>query len=201
MSAPAATLTMERRPEPRPQKQAIPNGVMGMLLFVFTEGMLFAGMISAYVIVKAQAAGQLWPPYGQPRLPVEETAVNTAALLLSGAVLILAQKAFGRERRRAVLPMAVSVLLGMFFVGFQGVEWVHLLGEGLTMVSSTYGAFFYLIVGTHAAHAVGAILAMIWAWNRMRRGSLTQSQFATVQVFWYFVVLVWPVLYWKVYLS
>jgi heme/copper-type cytochrome/quinol oxidase subunit 3 len=35
---------------------------------------------------------------------------------------------------------------------------------------------------------------------RLRRGLLTSAQFGTVQVFWYFVVLVWPVLYLKVYL-
>jgi cytochrome c oxidase subunit 3 len=96
--------------------------------------------------------------------------------------------------------MALAVLLGMFFVVFQGVEWVALLDDGLTMQSSAYGGFFYLIVGTHALHAVAAILALAWAWFRLRRQQLTATEFATVQAFWYFVVLVWPVLYVKVYL-
>ena len=194
------TLAVDGRPAPSRRRVLVPNGVMGMVLFVFTEVMLFAGMISAFVIVKSQAAGQMWPPYGQPRLPVEETAVNTAALILSGIVLVFAQYAFRRSPRRAVLPFLASILLGAFFVGFQGVEWVDLLGEGLTMQSSTYGAFFYLIVGTHALHAVGALAGMAWAFARLRSGRLSGEQFATVQVFWYFVVLVWPVLYWKVYL-
>ena len=62
--------------------QIVPNGVLGMLLFVAVEVMLFAGLISGFVVVKASAL--VWPPIGQPRLPVEETLVNTAALLLSG---------------------------------------------------------------------------------------------------------------------
>ena len=45
----------------------------------------------------------------------------------------------------------------MFFVVFQGFEWVRLIGEGLTMTSGTLGAFFYLIVGMHALHAFAAI--------------------------------------------
>ena len=49
------------------------------------------------------------------------------------------------------------MLLGAFFVLFQGVEWVALLREGLTLTSSTHGAFFYLIIGTHALHAVVAL--------------------------------------------
>lgn len=196
----SATMTLERRPEPRPSRKLIPDGVAGMLLFVFTEAMLFAGMVSAHAIVRSAAVGEMWPPYGQPRLPVEETAFNTAALLLSGLVLVLSAFAFRKEPRRALAPLAMATLLGLFFVVFQGVEWVALIGEGLTLTSSTYGSFFYLIVGTHALHAIAAILCLAWAWFRLRRDKLTGAQLATVQVFWYFVVLAWPFLYIQVYL-
>ena len=178
----------------------MPDGVLGMLLFVFTEAMLFAGFISAHTIVKSRAAGQMWPPFGQPRLPWEQTAVNTGALLASGLVLVFAHFAFKKRPAQARIPLLVSVLLGAFFVAAQGREWVALLGEGLTLTSSTYGAFFYVIVGAHALHAVGAIIAMTWAWFRLQADRLTMSQLATVETFWYFVVLVWPVLYLKVYL-
>ena len=50
----------------------ISNGLFGMLVFVLTEAMLFAGFISAFTIVKASAP--VWPPPDQPRLPVEATA-------------------------------------------------------------------------------------------------------------------------------
>ncbi len=173
---------------------------MGMLLFVFTEVMLFSGMISAHTIVKSRSAGQMWPPFGQPRLPAEETALNTAALLASGVALLVAHFAFRKAPRRAQALLAAAVLLGAFFVAFQGREWVALLGEGLTMTSSTYGAFFYLIVGTHGLHALAALAALAWAWWRLRKGTLTAAQFGAVQIFWYFVVLVWPVLYFRVYL-
>lgn len=198
MSAGAATF--DRRPEPVRGPPLVSNGVLGMLVFIFTEVMFFAGLVSAHTIVRSQVAGQLWPPYGQPRLPVEETAFNTLALLASGVVLVLAWFAFRREANGARIPLLLSILLGTVFVGFQGVEWAALLSEGLTMQSSTYGGFFYLIVGTHAFHAVGALCALVWAFYRLDREQLTESQLATVSAFWYFVVLVWPVLYWQVYL-
>jgi len=150
--------------------------------------------------VRSQAVGEMWPPYGQPRLPATETALNTAALLLSGILLVVAHFAFRKEPRRAVVPALFALLLGTFFVVFQGVEWAALLSDGLTMTSSTYGAFFYLIVGTHGLHAVVAILALGWAWFRLKDGKLTAAQLGTVEVFWYFVVLVWPFLYVRVYL-
>ena len=177
----------------------IPSAVLGTLIFVGSEIMLFAGLISAHVIFRSGQIGQPWPPLGQPRLPFAETAVNSAALMVSGGILILAQLAYRVDRRRALIPLGMSVILGAFFVGFQGVEWVGLIREGLTLQSSTYGSFFYLIVGAHAVHAVVAISCLAWAWTRLKRGTLTDTQFMGVQIFWYFVVLVWPVIYFQVY--
>ena len=200
MVAESAAYEMEQRPEPVRRAKLMADGVMGMLLFVFAEIMMFAGLISAHAIVRSQVAGEMWPPYGQPRLPVPETAVNTAALLVSGIVLAFAHLAFKKEASRARLPMLIALLLGLFFVGSQGAEWIALLGEGLTIQSSSYGGFFYLIVGAHGVHAIAAILALGWAWYELDRGRLSGAQLATVSVLWYFVVLLWPVLYLKVYL-
>ena len=196
----SAAHEIEQRPEPVSRPKILADGVMGMLLFVFAEIMMFVGLISAHRIVRSQVAGEMWPPYGQPRLPVQETAVNTAALLVSGIVLVFAHLAFKKEASRARLPILIALLLGLFFVGSQGAEWVALLGEGLTIQSSTYGGFFYLIVGAHGLHAIAAILALGWASFKLYKGRLTGSQLATVSVFWYFVVLLWPVLYLIVYL-
>ncbi len=196
------TETLARPPlaEPEENPKLLANSVMGMLLFLFTEVMLFVGLISAHVVLKSRSIGELWPPLGQPRLPFEETAVNTAALIVSGMVLVAAHFAFKKAPKQALIPFAISFALGCVFVGFQGVEWAGLIREGLTFTSHPYGSFFYLIVGTHALHAVAALACLAWAWARLRRGVLTGDHFLTVQLFWYFVVLVWPVIYFQVYL-
>ena len=36
--------------------QLVPSGVLGMLIFVFTELMLFGGLISAFTIIKSAVA-------------------------------------------------------------------------------------------------------------------------------------------------
>jgi cytochrome c oxidase subunit 3 len=175
----------------------IPSSVLGMLIFVFAEAMLFAGLISAFSIIRSAALA--WPPPGQPRLPFEATAFNTAMLLLSGALLVVARRRFGRDRRSALTPLLASVLLGGAFVVFQGAEWVALLGQGLTLTSSSLGSFFYLIVGIHALHAIVALGVLANAWLRLRGGWLASSQLGAAEVFWYFVVGVWPVIYLVVY--
>ena len=176
----------------------VSNAVLGMLVFVLTEVMFFAGMISAFAIFKASAP--LWPPPGQPRLPVGETAFNTAALLVSGVFVALAWVRFQRDRAAALRPLGIGLLLGAFFVAFQGVEWVALIREGLTLTSSNLGSFFYLIVGMHALHAVAALGLLAYTWLRLRRGWLARSQLAAASVLWYFVVGIWPALYLVVYL-
>ncbi|MEZ4356429.1 MAG: heme-copper oxidase subunit III [Myxococcota bacterium] len=187
-------LVAEERGEPR----VVSNGVLGMVLFVMTEIMLFAGMISAFSIVRASSA--IWPPPNQPRLPFEETAINTLALFVSGALLVLAQRRFAESRRAARAPLVGSIVLGAFFVLFQGWEWASMLAQGLTLTSSTLGSFFYLIVGTHALHAIAAIWLLFRTWRRLERGWLHASQLATAAVLWYFVVGAWPLIYWRVYL-
>lgn len=170
-----------------------------MAIFVLTEAMLFAGFISAFTIVKA--AAPVWPPPDQPRLPVEATAFNTVMLLLSGVLLIVAHRAFHRGDRAAMLrPLWAALGFGAFFVVFQGIEWVRLIGQGLTLTSSPLGSFFYTIVGMHALHAVGAIGLLAHACIRLQRGFLTPSLFGAAEALWLFVVGVWPVLYGVVYL-
>ncbi len=193
-TTPPIRLISAEHGEPR----VISNGVLGMSLFVLTEIMLFAGMISVFNIVRASAI--VWPPPGQPRLPVEETAVNTLALFASGLCVYLAQRRFETSRPSARLPLTLAIVLAAFFVLFQGYEWISMIAQGLTLTSSTLGSFFYLIVGMHALHVVAALVLMIQTWRRHARGWLQPSQLATTAVFWYFVVGAWPIIYWRVYL-
>jgi heme/copper-type cytochrome/quinol oxidase subunit 3 len=162
--------------------------------------MFFAALMSAHTIARASAAGGMWPPPGQPRLPFERTAINTAALLASGVLLWMANRAWQRAPKIAQRYLEGSILLGLAFVSLQGIEWIRLIREGLTLTSSPSGSFFYLIVGTHALHAFVAIAALVWAYAQMRAHKLRDDVFTATQIFWYFVVALWPIIYLRVYL-
>ncbi len=184
---------------PVKREPVIPNGVLGMLIFVATEVMFFSGLISAFVIGKSNAVGG-WPPPGQPRLPIEETAFNTVALLASGVALYFANRAFKKGSPNTRRWLLAAIALGGFFVLFQGAEWVALINEGLTLTSGQLGGFFYLIVGTHALHVVAGFLILLYTYRKLSHGELDRFAFWPAQIFWYFVVGVWPILYWLVYL-
>ena len=186
--------------EPEKTTPILPNAVLGTLFFIIAEAMLFAGFISGYIVVAANYPPGMWPPPDQPRLPVEVTAASTTMLLVSGILLWWAGRRFAESPEAAARPMGLAVLLGSLFVGIQGVEWARLIGEGLTLTSSSFGGFFYVIVGAHAMHAIPAILILVRQRLALGRGELKSDAFAAARLFWYFVVLVWPALYWTVYL-
>jgi heme/copper-type cytochrome/quinol oxidase subunit 3 len=185
------------------KKAIVPSPVLAIVIFIGTEIMFFAGLISAYLVVRAGVA--IWPPIGQPRLPVEATAFNSAVLLASGYTAYRAGRAFASPFRRGTAHKLIwtTIGLGAFFVLFQGYEWVRLIGFGLSLSGSLYGALFYIIIGAHALHVVAALcfMALIGARASARGGEgLDPDVFAAARMFWTFVVAVWPVLYALVYL-
>ena len=182
------------------RRNLIPSSVLGMIIFLFCEVMFFAGMISAHMITKANAVGGIWPPPGSPMLPIEETLINTSILLVSGVALFMAHRALRMDHPMFGRWLLASVVLGTLFVALQGREWVALIDAGLTMTSSTHGSFFYFIVGTHGLHALGALGFMVYMITLFRAGELQPPTFWAAEIFWYFVVGLWPLIFWQVYL-
>jgi heme/copper-type cytochrome/quinol oxidase subunit 3 len=190
----SAAVTVGRR------REVVPSSVLGMLIFIGTEVMFFSGLISAFTITRAGVPPLAWTLPSGLMLPAAETALNSLALLLSGVLMFLAHRQFrAADTSKAARTLLAATLLGALFVLLQGREWWALLSQGVTMQSSTLGAFFYLIVGTHAVHAVAAIIGLGVASARMGRGTLTPGFFFGAQTFWYFVVGIWPVIYFRVY--
>ncbi|NOX98913.1 MAG: heme-copper oxidase subunit III [Verrucomicrobia bacterium] len=184
------------------KRELVPSSVAGMLIFVMAEAMFFAALFSSYRIVSAGVPD--WPPLDQPRLPVLSTAFNSLALLLSAWTIFQANRRFTSQNVQVAATrrfLLATILLGSFFILFQGFEWLRLIKYGLTMTSSSYGSFFYLLIGTHALHAVAALCVLYYNYFKLRRNNMSKEQFWGAQVFWYFVVGVWPILYVLVYLS
>ena len=183
-----------------PGREAVSSGVLGMLLFLFTEAMLFGGLISAFLVLRAQAP--VWPPAGQPRLPVAVTGGNTLVLLLSGWTMIRAVGALRQGSAASVRWLQATAVLGLLFLAIQGTEWARLVGFGLTGKSSVYGATFYALVGIHGLHVMAAVIVLFVNLARTMRGFYSASAhdgLTLCRMYWIFVVAVWPILYLLLY--
>ena len=182
------------------RRQLVSSSIFATVIMIMTEVMFFAALISAYMIIRSGA--EEWPPWGQPRLPVLATAINSLTLLASAFCLHRSVKVFSSQASQSKQLLALAIALGIVFVSVQGYEWVQLISFGLTITSSTYGGVFYLIIGAHGLHVIGGLLALLACLRRFNSTSkqLTIDNFRAAQIFWYFVVGVWPVLYTLVYL-
>ena len=190
----------DREPAPRPP--LLDNVRLAMLFLIAGELMFFGGLVSAFFVLRT--AAPVWPPPLQPRLPLGVTGVNTLVLLASSATMAVALRAMRRGDGPALVQrLAVTVGLGALFLLVQGYEWTRLIHHGLTLASGAYGATFYTLIGTHAAHVLGALVWLAVTTALAARGGFLDDRTGTLRacaMYWHFVVALWPALYLAVYL-
>jgi heme/copper-type cytochrome/quinol oxidase subunit 3 len=186
--------------EREPRRPGLENARLATMFFIAAEIMFFAGLVSAYFVLRMGAAQ--WPPPLQPRLPVLVTGLNTLVLLGSSFAMMRTL----RERDDAPLVargLALTGALGVIFLAVQGYEWLQLVGYGLTMTSGAYGVTFYTLIGAHGLHVLGALVWLGIVFAGVRRGRFLEPPAAGLRacgMYWHFVVALWPVLYVAVYL-
>lgn len=150
--------------------------------------MMFAGLTSAYIVKRNQAN---WTTF---ELPVAFW-YSTAVMLLSSITIYLAGKAF-RERlmNRYRLLTAITLALGVLFIAMQVVGFTYLWQNGFTLQANVSFSFLYVIVGLHALHVVGGVIALLVM--AMKAFSKKVRNYSTVPVelistYWHFVDLLW----------
>ena len=175
---------------------------LALLFFMGAEVMFFAALVSALFVLRVGMAA--WPPPLEPRLPIAVTTVNTVVLIGSSVSMVAALRALRRrDARRFVRMLTTTAVLGALFLAVQGYEWIELIGFGLTLSSSVYGATFYSLIGLHGLHVAGALVwlvatTLLAARQRFAGGRITPVQ--ACAMYWHFVVGLWPVLFVAVYL-
>jgi heme/copper-type cytochrome/quinol oxidase subunit 3 len=197
-----STITALPGAHPIRRQPAVPSVILGTIIFVLTETMYFSALISSFLVIRSHVFGD-WTPPADIRLPVAATAFNTAVLIVSGVLMYLATRVYARPggrdlAKKLYLP---AILLGAFFVVFQGYEWVKLIGWGMTMQSGIFGATFFMLVGSHGLHVLAAVILMAILYRRLAAGKLKLDEMRAMRLFWLFVVAVWPVLYRLVYFA
>jgi heme/copper-type cytochrome/quinol oxidase subunit 3 len=194
---------LRREPGRRTRQPAPPisNVRLAMVVLLVAESMFFSGLISAYLVLRGITPA--WPPANLPRLPLGVTWVNTLVLMASGVTMIGAVRAARRDDQRALRRgLAITGLLGVVFLVVQGSEWARLIHHGLTLSAGMYGATFYALIGTHAAHVVGAVawLGVVGWWAY--RGRFVGGRDSAVEacaIYWVFVCALWLALFALVY--
>src|SRR5262245_43735928 len=101
----------------------IPNGKLGMWLFLGTEIMFFTAFIGTYIVLRLGSPG--WPTDTHvTHIVIWAGAINTFVLICSSVSVVLAHEAMGtRDFKRATNWIAVTTVLSFVFLGIKAYEY------------------------------------------------------------------------------
>ncbi|MHB1844246.1 MAG: cytochrome c oxidase subunit 3, partial [Deltaproteobacteria bacterium] len=199
LSTAAANPAMEvLRYKPR-QARNETTAWIGMLVFLGSWAMLFAGLFFAYGAIRE--ATHAWPPKGLPALPLALPTLNTFVLAGSSVLLQL-----GVVRLRRGLPAALlfslAALLGALFLALQLAVWIGLWRAGLRPTGGPFPSVFYGLTVFHALHVLVGLFALAGLAIGAASGRLSAARQLPARLwalYWHFVGAVWLVLFASVY--
>ena len=179
----------------------IPNGKLGMWLFLASEVMFFTALISAYIILGLGHPN--WPgPEGH--LSLLMGTINTLVLICSSTSIVLALAAAGRNRPAAVRGwLLTTILLGTLFLIIKGTEYAAKFEHHIVPSTNLFWACYFTLTGFHALHVLGGIIFNVWILRVFSREDLRASQGHRLELaglYWHFVDIVWIFLFPLLYL-
>jgi len=187
------------------RRGGISNPILGMLLFITSEVMFFAGLFAAYFNTRASAA--IWPPEQFAHtLQVWPSLVLPATILLiiSSFTCQIAVWSIRRgDRVRFIRAMAITVVLGITFLVLQATDYWLLGHDGLTLSSGTFGTTYYTLTGFHGAHVFGGVIMLSVVLYRGMAGQFSAKHHDAVEaasLYWHFVDVVWILLFTILYI-
>ncbi|MBI2554864.1 MAG: heme-copper oxidase subunit III [Candidatus Rokubacteria bacterium] len=138
----------------RTEAQAIPGilpGKVGVWWFLASEIMLFGGLIATFIVFRLGSTG--W--HGDAaHLSVPIGATNTLVLLTSSLTMVQAfAKAEDVNERGLRNNLALTILMGLAFLGIKAIEYSSEVWAGYTPASGIFWSFYYTMTGLHALHA------------------------------------------------
>lgn len=150
--------------------------------------MMFAGLTSAYIVKRNQPR---WQTFDLPWV----FWVSTIVIVLSSLTIRLALKKFkNRDMDWYKSLMLTTSLLGVLFIELQLLGFSQLMDRGFTLTAGPSYSFLYVIIGLHAVHVIGGVIAL-WVITakafsqRVKIYSPVSTE--VIATYWHFVDILW----------
>ncbi|MEP7110338.1 MAG: heme-copper oxidase subunit III [Ferruginibacter sp.] len=172
---------MEQRKRIHPHKFTLWVGIASIV-------MMFAGFTSAYIVKRNQAN---WVTFDLPQM----FWYSTAVIIISSLTLYLSHQAFKqREMAKYRSLVVTTLLLGIVFVAMQVIGFNQLWTRGITLTKNVSFSFLYVIVGLHALHVIGGIIALVVLFLKAFSSKVRNYDIVPLEVistYWHFVDALW----------
>jgi cytochrome c oxidase subunit 3 len=187
---------------------------LGMWVFLVTEILFFGGVFLTYLVYRS------WYPAAfaaaSHELDVALGGLNTVVLITSSLTMALAVHAAQTgARRRLVLFLIVTIVLGATFLGVKSIEYYHKFVEHhvpgasfqfepeFAQHAQIFFSLYFMMTGLHALHmivGIGIMMVMLY-WSMT--GIITVEYSSPIEIsglYWHFVDIVWIFLFPLLYL-
>ena len=175
--------------------------LLGMLLFIASEAMLFGSFFAVLFFDRVVNPHTVeWPP-APYSFPVFVAGVNTCILVTSSFTMHWAMQSVRRNDRAGLRAgLTLTILLGTAFLLTQAIEYAHV---GFNTGDGAFASTFFGLTGLHGAHVFIGLSLLTFAAVRAFRGHYSPEQHLGVEIpgiYWHFVDVMWIVVYTVVYL-
>ena len=178
MEAHAADAHAHHGPPAAHVSSRIDSRVLGMLLFIGSEIMLFGSFFTAYFFVRVVNHDH-WPAQGT-HLPVFVAGINTAILVTSSFTMHWALTSVKRGSRAGLQAgLLLTFLMGLVFLLTQAREYSRV---GFAPHDGAFGTIFYCLTGLHGAHVFVGLSILLIMTVRAFRGHFSPEHHHGVEI-------------------
>jgi heme/copper-type cytochrome/quinol oxidase subunit 3 len=181
----------------------VPNGKLGVWLFLASEVMLFGALFSALILLRVGA--EHWPHGVEEGLSIPLATLNTMVLITSSVTMVMSwaslkMNQFGKFQ----LYLAATIVLACVFLVVKYFEYTDKFHHNHYPSTNAFFATYFTMTGLHGLHVVGGIIVNAYllltggrAWKKDPDRLANRVEFSGL--YWHFVDLVWiflfPILY------
>lgn len=180
----------------------VTNSKLGMWCFLASEIMLFGGLFSAFILLRA--GNPAWP-HGYDLLNVPMATLNTLILIASSITMVMAwAELAGKNIGKFKMYLGLTTLLGVAFLVLKGFEYAAKFEHHIYPAKNNFYGIYFAITGLHVLHLIGGVLTNLYLlFPGSKLGQQNPDQYLgrieAAGLYWHFVDLVWlfvfPTLY------
>jgi len=173
----------------------------GFWIYLMSDLIIFSTLFATFVVLGKNFANG---PTGKELFDLPYLLGETLFLLCSSVTYGLVMLAVHHGRKKRVLiGLAVTFLLGLGFVSMEINEFHGMIAEGHGPDKSAFLSSFFTLVGTHGAHVTFGLVWLAVMIGQVAVKGLTspvQSRLMRLGMFWHFLDIIWIGIFSIVYL-
>ena len=179
------------------------NKLVGIWIFLASDTVLFGSVFATYLALKDKGpAGMEFSAKSLYELDL--AFVMTMLLLTSSLTSVYAMYHMKNFNFKGVQTwMAITVILGLCFLGIEIYEFQHYVHIGFGYTQSAYSSAFFTLVGMHGLHVV---IGLVWITSLLIRNAkrglnlYNAPKYFVASLYWHFIDVVWVFIFTVVYL-